>query len=183
MADHWTLETIKWSQFDPAKVDPLLLKSIKAASLVEYNAHDYSEYLRQVFKGDPTVLPEIERWGDEEVQHGVALGRWIELADPSWSFQDAFARFKAAYKPGHFIDAKESVRGSRVGELIARCVVECGTSSYYTAMRDETVEPVLKQITQMIASDEYKHYRLFYDLMRRQAERLRALYARLIGAS
>ncbi|MEQ8266944.1 MAG: hypothetical protein RH982_07095 [Parvibaculum sp.] len=32
------------------------------------------------------------------------------------------------------LDAVQSVRGSRGGELIARCVVESGTSSCYTAI-------------------------------------------------
>ena len=32
------------------------------------------------------------------------------------------------------LDAASSVRGSRTGELIARCMVETGTSSYYTAL-------------------------------------------------
>lgn len=170
MAGHWTLDHIKWAEFDTAKVDPLMLKAVKAASLVEYNAMDYVAYLKAVFAGDPITLAEVERWGWEEVQHGEALGRWAEMADPTWSFKDAFERFKAGYKPTHFLNPNGSVRGSRVGELIARCVVECGTSSYYTAMRDEAQEPVLKQISHLIASDEFKHYRLFYDLMLKQPE-------------
>jgi hypothetical protein len=179
MAEHWTLDHIKWTEFDSSKIDPLLLKAVKAASLVEYNAMDYVDYLKSVFTGDAATLAEVERWGYEEVQHGEALGRWAEMADPAWSFQDAFARFKAGYKPTHFVNPNGSVRGSRVGELIARCVVECGTSSYYTALRDEAQEPVLKQIAHLIASDEFKHYRLFYDLMAQQPERKPNLLQRL----
>jgi hypothetical protein len=179
MTGHWTLDHIKWGDFDASKVDPLVLKAVKAASLVEYNAQDYVAYLNSVFQGDPATLAEVERWGWEEVQHGEALGRWAEMADPSWSFQGSFARFKAGYKPAHFLNPNGSVRGSRVGELIARCVVECGTSSYYTAMRDEAAEPVLKQIAHMIASDEFKHYRLFYDLMSAQPEKRPGFFRRL----
>lgn len=179
MSEHWTLDYIKWDRFDPSKVDPLLLKAVKAASLVEYNALDYVEYLKQVFKGDAATLAEVERWGWEEVQHGEALGRWAEMADPTWSFKDAFARFKEGYKAPHFINPNGSIRGSRIGELIARCVVECGTSSYYTALRDEAQEPVLKQIAHMIASDEFKHYRLFYDLMGAQPEKKPGFFRRV----
>jgi hypothetical protein len=146
MSDHWTLETIKWSSFDRAKLDPHTLMAVKAASLVEKNALDYVAYLRVVFKDDPDTLRAIERWGWEEVQHGDALGRWSEVADPSFNFKEAYARFRAGYTPPHFVNADGSVRGSRIGELIARCVVECGTSSGYTALRDSTDEPVLKQI-------------------------------------
>jgi hypothetical protein len=179
MSDHWTLETIKWESFDRARLDPHTLMAVKAASLVEKNALDYVEYLRVVFKDDPPTLDAIEGWGAEEVQHGDALGRWAEIADPTFNFKDAYARFRAGYTPPHFVNADGSVRGSRIGELIARCVVECGTSSGYTALRDSTDEPVLKQIAGLIAADEFKHYRLFYDLMKKQNEPPPAFWERL----
>src|SRR6202012_1713504 len=62
------------------------------------------------------------------------------------------------------------VRGSRRGEMIARCVVESGTSSYYSAIRDATDEPVLKEIAGRISADEYRHYKLFYDVLNKQDE-------------
>ncbi len=66
-----------------------------------------------------------------------------------------------------------SVRGSLTGELIARCMVETGTSSYYTALADATAEPVLQQVCRLIAADEYRHFKLFYDHMRRYLARER----------
>ena len=179
MRDHWTLDTIAWDKFDRSKLDPKLLKLMKAASLVEYNATDYVEYLRKVFSNDPKMMVVLERWGTEEVQHGAVLGRWAEIADPTFNFQEAFARFRKAYKPAHFVNADGSVRGSRIGELIARCVVECGTSSGYTALRDAAEEPVLKQIASLVAADEFAHYRLFLDLMQIQPEAKPSLWRRL----
>ena len=114
-----------------------------SASRVEFNAPDYVTYLCNVFADRPDVKEAIHKWGGEEVQHGQALARWAELADPDFSFDDAFRRFREGYSIP--TDAIESVRGSRGGELIARCVVESGTSSYYTAIKDATDEPVLKQ--------------------------------------
>jgi hypothetical protein len=49
--------------------------------------------------------------------------------------------------------------------MIARCVVESGTSSYYSAMRDSAPEPVLKEVAGRIAADEFRHYRLFYEIL------------------
>jgi hypothetical protein len=46
--------------------------------------------------------------------------------------------------------------------MIARCVVETGTSAYYTALREAAHEPVLQEICRRIAADELRHYRLFY---------------------
>ena len=110
-------------------------------------------------------------WGREEVQHGQALGRWAEMADPSFNFMDAFERFHAGYKPPHFAsDDALSVRGSRRGEMVARCVVESGTSSFYSAIRDATEEPVLKEIAGRIAADEFRHYKLFFETLHAQNE-------------
>jgi hypothetical protein len=169
----WTMEDIHWSLFDRSLVDPTLLAAVKAAALVEYNAPDYVVYLKRVFAGGaPATLAAIEQWGREEAQHGRALGRWAEMADPDFRLEEAFARFRKGYTPAHFAASEQdgSVRGSRRGEMIARCVVESGTSSYYSAIRDATEEPVLKEIAGRIAADEYRHYKLFYDTLHAQPE-------------
>jgi len=180
----WTLDEVRWSGFDSSKVDPKLLAAVKAASVVEYNAPDYVTYLKRVFRhADASTLADIERWGEEEIQHGLALGRWAELADPSFDFQAAFARFRAGYKPPHFAaDDQVSVRGSRRGEMIARCVVESGTSSFYSAIRDATDEPVLKEIAGRIAADEFRHYKLFFETLQRQDEPDLPFWRKLIVA-
>lgn len=166
----WTLDDIAWDRFDPTKVDNDLLMAVKAASVVEYNASDYVGYLKTVFAGDDAVHAVIEQWGREEAQHGLALGRWVKLADPEFDFDATFEAFREGYTPPHFETADGSIRGSRRGELIARCVVESGTTSYYSAMRDATEEPVLKQIASHIAGDEMRHWKLFYDLQQAQPE-------------
>jgi len=168
----WTMDDVHWSLFDPSKIEPSLLATVKAAALVEYNAPDYVAYLKRVFAGAPAqTIAAIEQWGREEAQHGRALGRWAEMADPSFNLQEAFARFRKGYTPEHFKEAElVSVRGSRRGEMIARCVVESGTSSYYSAIRDASEEPVLQEIAARIAADEYRHYKLFYDIQKAQPE-------------
>ena len=167
----WTMDDIHWSLFDPAKVEPAMLAAIKAAALVEYNAPDYVAYLKRVFANSSAgTIAAIEQWGREEAQHGRALGAWAEIADPSFKLEEAFVRFRKGYTPAHFTEGEGSVRGSRRGEMIARCVVESGTSSYYSAIRDATEEPVLQEIAGRIAADEYRHYKLFYDTLHAQAE-------------
>lgn len=174
---HWSLDDIDWGAFDASKVDIELLQAVKAASMVEYNARDYVTYLTNVFADDSSLLRDIRRWGEEEEQHGKALGRWAEIADPSFNFEEAFARFRAGY--GLPLDMMESVRGSRAGELLARCVVESGTSSFYSAIKDASEEPVLKQIAGHIAADELKHYKLFYNNFGRYQSELPTTFSRL----
>ena len=166
---HWRLEDVAWDRFDPAKVDASMVPLVKAAAMVERNGVDYAVYLGRVFVDDPDFRRASDNWAVEEVQHGDALGRWAMLADPGWDFEAAFQRYRDGYKLP--LDADASVRGSRTGELIARCMVETGTSSYYTALAEATAEPALQQVCKLIAADEYRHFKLFYDHMRRYLAR------------
>jgi hypothetical protein len=163
---HWRIDDVRWDQFDRSKLDPSLVVLVKAAAMVERNGPDYGTYLNRVFNDDPALREAADNWALEEVQHGDALGRWAMLADPEWDYEAAFARYKAGYDlPLHAADT--SVRGSRSGELIARCIVESGTSSYYSALADATEEPVLREVCKLIAADEFRHFKLFYDHLKR----------------
>ncbi len=177
----WSLDDIHWHLFQADSITPGMLAAIKAAALVEYNAPDYVVYLKRVFADSgQRTLDAIEQWGREESQHGKALGRWAEMADPDFHMDEAFVRFRKGYTPPHFSEStQESVRGSRRGEMVARCVVESGTSSYYAAIRDAANEPVLKEIAGRIAADEYRHYKLFYDTMHAQPDPELSFWAKL----
>jgi len=167
--EHWKISDLPWDQFDSSKVETNVLEIIKAASLVEFNAHDYAAYLCNVFPDDAKFQEAARSWSLEEIQHGEALGQWAERADPSFDFRGSVARYTAGYRVA--VDTAQSIRGSHSGELIARCIVETGTSSYYTALADATDEPVLKALCRNIASDELRHYKLFYDYLKLYLDR------------
>ena len=166
---HWAIEDLPWDRFEPGNLDPETLKVVKAAALVEHGGDKYAHYLCNVFADDPAFQQAARHWAVEEIQHGEALGRYAETADPGFDFRAALERYNAGY--GFNIDAAESTRGSRSGELIARCIVETGTSSYYSAIADGTDEPVLKAICRHIAADEFRHYKLFYTHLKRYLAR------------
>lgn len=178
---HWTLDDIPWDRFEADKVDPQILQIMKGVSLVEHNGGDYATYLCNVFHDDPDFQDQARAWAAEEVQHGRALGHWATLADPSFDFDAVFARFVAGFRPD--VEATDSIRGSRSGELVARCIVEVGTSSYYSALGEATDEPVLRAICKHIAADEFRHYKLFYTHLKRylEAERIGRLRRILVA--
>jgi rubrerythrin len=184
-SSHWKVADLAWERFESGRLDPETLKVVKAASLVEYGGGKYGHYLCNIFSDDPLFQQAARDWAAEEIQHGEALGRYAELADPTFDLRAAYARFETGY--GFDIEAVESVRGSRSGELIARCIVETGTSSYYTAIADATEEPLLKAICRHIAADELRHYKLFYTHLKRylnreelsRFERVRIVLARM----
>lgn len=169
MTQRWHLEQFDWNAVTPTRVSPDLLQTVKTAALVEANSADYVVYLRNVFKLDPEFVAAAELWGEEEALHGAALARWAQAVDPGFDFDAALARFRAGYQLP--LDASESVRGSRTGELVARCIVESGTCSFYSAMRDASPDPVLRAICHCIAQDEAGHYQLFARHLRRYQQR------------
>ena len=164
----WTLDDIPWRRFEARKVDADLLAVARAAAIVEHNGADYGVYLGNVFAGDDAFVNAAGVWAREEVRHGEALARWAAMADPSFDFESRFARFAAGYRLP--LEARRSVRGSRSGELIARCVVEAATSSFYGALADAADEPVFRDICRRIAADEFRHYKLFHDTLKRYLE-------------
>jgi hypothetical protein len=164
----WTLDDIPWHDLDRSAVEPELLRVVKAAALVEGRSGDYADYLCNVFAGDAEFQAQARAWGREEVQHGAALATWAERADPSFRYDEALRRFRDGYALP--IDAEASIRGNLSAELVARCVVECGTSSFYSAIRDASAEPVLRAIAHRIAGDEFRHYQLFLKTLRRYRE-------------
>lgn len=174
---HWRLDDVDWGRFEAGAVDSNLLAVVKTAALVEANAADYVAYLEGVFAGDAAFCTAARQWGAEERQHGAALARWARLADPDFDLGTALATFRACFHipPGD----GGSIRGSRAGELVARQVVETGTSSFYSALRDAAKEPVLRDIAGRIAADEFRHYKLFADHAKRYPALGRAEAARV----
>lgn len=161
----WTKADMPWESFQKEKVDPVILSVIKAASLVEYNAPDYRQYLENVFQGEDVPSEDIEAWAADEVKHGLVLAEWVKKADPHFDLEASLKRFHKLFRVP--VDASVSIRGSKTGELVARCIVETGTSSFYTAIAEKTEEPLLKKIAFSIAADELRHYKFFYTHMKK----------------
>lgn len=159
----WSVDDLPWEKFESEKVNLRLLALAKGASLVEFNSGDYVTYLLNIFRDYPEMFEEIKRWGAEERLHGEALRAWCEKADPQFNFDQSFKDFLNAYRIP--TNLTESVRGSLSQELVARCVVEAGTTTYYTALKDSCEEPVLKEICRRIAGDEGRHYRFFMEYL------------------
>ena len=174
----WTPTSLGTGSIPPRSM-PELLRIVKAASLVEQNGGDYARYLCNVFADDPRIPSGGAALGRRRDPAWQALGRWAELADPGFDHEAACgALHRGISRAARCAEPRCAARAS--GELIARCIVETGTSSYYTALAEAAAEPVLKEICRRIAADEIRHYKLFYTHMTRYlaAERL-GLWGRL----
>ncbi len=124
----------------------------------------YTENLIDFFVDDKEVTSWLEHyWLPEELQHGRALRRYVEIAWPEFDWEPAFRRFVEEFRP--FCDV--ALEASRSLEMASRCVVEMGTASYYTTLSRGSPEPVLSVLTRRIVEDEVRHYKHFYRFFRK----------------
>jgi hypothetical protein len=157
----WHIEDIDLSAIDVARVrdDETLFFMLTTSAFVEITSHVYTRNLSVFYADDPDVVAWLNQsWEQEEIQHGRALRDYVLAVWPDFDWQAASAAFGDEYGRACTLADFEP---SRALEMAARCVVETATASYYRMLHDYTDEPVLKQITDRIRTDEVRHYSYF----------------------
>jgi rubrerythrin len=156
------LAGIDWRTPKPAFVDIDVIQLLTAACLVESRGDSYGVYLSRVFSGDKHFSAEIEQWSREENEHGIALSTWLERSVPKFEFGALLKRYNEDIRLAYLdSNTTSSIRGSKAAELLSRCCVEAGTSTYYKAMAATVQDKALSLICTRLARDEINHYRLF----------------------
>ena len=168
----WTLDAIDWSRLEPehSRSDPIVYYLVAAASFIETAADLYSTNLTEYFSEPRLRRWLVENWQAEELQHGRALRRYVETVWPELDWQRGYEAFFAEYGP---LCKQEALEARPALELAARCVIETGTATFYTALERRALEPVLRELAGKIRQDEvrhYTHFREFLDVLRRDAE-------------
>ncbi len=183
----WVVDDLPWDELEPARIasDETMFFLLASASFVEITTDLYTQNLVEHYAGDSEVVNWLsDHWQPEELQHGVALKRYVQKVWPDFDWDRAYQGFFAEYAK---LCNAEQLEVTRTQEMVARCMVETGTSSYYTMLRDFCTEPLLKRIAHYIRNDEIGHYKYFYRYFRQYAERehvsrwaiLQALWTRI----
>ena len=158
----WSTEDIPYDTLahDRVRDDRRLFYIVASASFVEITSDLYTHNLIDYFRHDSEVVEWLGMvWQKEELQHGDALRRYVQTAWPEFDWEAAYRGFLAEYTPLCTVDQLESTRAL---EMVARCVVETGTASFYRMLSAQSREPVLKQLAARISADEVRHYKHFY---------------------
>jgi hypothetical protein len=166
----WRIEDIDLSRIDraAAAADEDLLLLLCASSFIESGSDLYTANLSEYFNDDPEVSGWLNNyWEQEELQHGRALRAYIGHVWPEFDWEKAFANFFAEYR---LTCSVEEFEKSHALEMAARCVVETGTATLYRAINELSSEPVLKELTDNIRTDEVRHYKHFYRFFRKYNE-------------
>lgn len=186
---HWRLQDLDWSAIERERIehDELLFYLLMAASFTESGSGTYAGNLAAHFSDYPHVASWLrEHWKSEELQHGAALAAYVQAVWPSFPWQRAYDSFMAEYST---LCTVEELQDDLRLEMVARCVVETGTTAYYHALRELSREPVLTGLLARIRGDEINHYKHFLKYFKELQGRhgavgrtrvARVLYARLL---
>jgi hypothetical protein len=151
--------------------DALLFYILASASFVEITSDIYTRNLVEFFRDDREIVEWLELdWEKEELQHGTALRRYVQIVWPEFDWDGAYRSFLAEFTRFCSVDQLASTRAL---EMAARCVVETGTAAFYRALSELSPDPVLRQIASEISADEVRHYKHFYRFFLRYRERER----------
>jgi len=158
----WTLDNIDFSRIDLERIraNDDLMCLLCASAFVESGSDLYTHNLVAHYADNPEAQAWLrDHWEHEELQHGKALATYVRHVWPDFDWDAAFRSFFDEYAT---VCTSEELEDSRCLEMAARCVVETGTATLYRAIHENTDEPVLKQLTGHIKSDEVRHYSHFY---------------------
>lgn len=184
---HWLVDELPFGEIKKEFVadNADLFYFLAGASFVEITSDLYTRILIEYFDGDRMVTDWLQHeWEPQELQHGAALRRYVETVWPEFDWVGSYGDFRRAYGP---LCKPELLGPTRGLELASRCVVETGTATFYTMIRELTDEPVLRQLTMLIRTDEVSHYSHFFQLFKRyrddeglrRMQILRALWGRV----
>ncbi len=163
----WRLADIDFDGIDRAVIanDAMAFKIVFLASFIETGSDLYASNLINYFADDAGLSSWLRQsWQPEEMQHGEALREYAERVWPDVDWKLKFEEFFGAYSRTCTMGDLEPARAL---ELAARCIVETGTSTFYSALHNYSREPVLKDLAARIFSDEVRHYKHFYYHFRR----------------
>lgn len=179
---HWKIDDIPYHRIDRAAIegDEDLFYLLMSASFVETGSDTYAANLGEHYAHYPQISDWLmQEWEHEELQHGASLRRYVETVWPSFPWQQAYDSFFAEYSQ---LCTVEELFSDRRLEMVARCVVETGTTAYYHTLRDLSHEPVLTQLLGHIRNDEvghFKHFLAYFKTLQQEAPIGRA---RIAGA-
>jgi len=155
---------IDYTSINIAKVkeNRFLFHLLTIASFIEIASETYAKNLSEYYHENPEAVAWLnDTWEKEEVQHGNALKTYVSCVWPEFPWQKAYDRFLQLYLPLCRVDALQPTQGL---EMIARMIVETGTSTMYRsfeAYAKSLDEPIFAQLSHLIYKDEVNHYSYF----------------------
>lgn len=155
---------IDYSQINKGSVkdNEFLFYLVTIASFIEITSDEYAKNLSQYYNDNKEAVNWLQnKWEKEEIQHGESLKKYVQTVWSDFDWQKAYELFLKDYIP---LCKSENFQPTKAKEMLARMIVETGTSTFYRALEayaKEVNEPVLAKIAYNIYKDEVDHYSYF----------------------
>lgn len=179
---HWRVEDMDFSRIDRQAVERSedLFFLLVSASFIETGSDTYAANLAEHYAAYPEISAWLkDHWEAEELQHGQALRAYVEAVWPRFPWQQAYDSFFGEYSK---LCTMEELYPDQRLEMVARCVVETGTTAYYHTLRELSDEPVLTGLLGHIRNDEVSHYKHFLKYFKELQQEAPVGRARIAGA-
>ncbi len=173
----WHYEDIDYTSINTQAIQnkKFLFYLITSASFIEITSNVYEKNLATFYADDRETVKWLANvWEPEEIQHGKALRKFVNTIWPEFDWKKSYQCFLDLYLPHCTI---EEFQPTKAKEMLARMVVETGTSTFYKSIENYSKDldtPILAQIAHNISKDEVYHYNMFEKIYQRynQEERL-----------
>lgn len=179
---HWRVEDLDFSRIDRQAIEHSedMFFLLMSASFIETGSDTYATNLAEHYAAYPEISAWLkDHWEAEELQHGRALRAYVEAVWPRFPWQQAYDSFFGEYSK--LCTVEELYPDQRL-EMVARCVVETGTTAYYHTLRELSDEPVLTELLGHIRNDEVSHYKHFLKYFKELQQEAPVGRARIAGA-
>lgn len=170
----WTMhKDIPWEQFDSSCISERQLHGIKMNSILEWSAMPTAEMFLRDNQSDADFSAFISIWFFEEQKHSLVLLEYLRRFAPEYlPTEDELGSVRFDFDPAPALDS-----------LALHFCGEVRLNNWYHCAREYHREPVIKAIYHLLANDEARHARSYFQYMQRameqQGEQARAAFSKI----
>jgi len=158
----WDFKELDYSAVDKTKVDEALLHDIKHICLTEVGSIPATAMFMRDFRHDIDFQRFISVWSFEEGKHSLALQRWLSTVGVELE-EEEMVKVNIEFEPAPWIET-----------LTMHFLGEQRLGMWYGAFagiapgaKDRPMrEPVLRQILELMAEDEWRHAGAYFSFLK-----------------
>jgi hypothetical protein len=154
----WSMHSdVPWDQFDRSLVNERQLHGIKMNAILEWSSMPTAEMFLRDNQDDTDFSAFISIWFFEEQKHSLALLEYLRRFAPDFLPTEAeLAAVRFTFDPAPALDS-----------LALHFCGEVRLNNWYRCAKEYHTEPVIRAIYQLLANDEARHARSYYQYMQR----------------
>lgn len=154
----WNLsEDVPWAQFDRSCLSDRQLHGIKMNAILEWSAMPTAEMFLRDNQDDVDFCAFMSIWFFEEQKHSLTLMEYLRRFAPEYlPSQEELAAVRFNFEPAPPLES-----------LALHFCGEVRLNQWYRCARENHTEPVIRHIYKLLASDEARHARAYFEYMER----------------